>query len=341
MLLPVFLLNRRWYIAALLGAAGLYVHMGVPVLFFLGLLLFGILHRRYLADVLAALALSAALAAPWYGHIWHFVDWFGHPVDAGVWGEYGPWERAMVKLLFLQNINLLLVFLVWRGLRMVNRRDVRTVILLCLGVGLLPMLITYGGRYYIHSVPIWCIVAGAGLVPFLQPRVRWRRLVAITAIALIAPYVAFFSAFYPDRPPRILPMPSGWLVPPAFAFAGWEFMRKGERLGFPWGDIQAVGDYVRENSPPDEIIHVDAPGRLDQHIAGALAWAASRPIDTALWEEVSPPPIVLDLLETRSSREASGIYVRLARGFRAKPPPLPMNAEWRRFGRFEVAICSQ
>lgn len=338
MLLPVLLLNRRWYIAALVGAAAFYLHLGVPALFCLGLLMFGLLRRCYLSDVLACFAVTAALIAPWYLHVWAFADWFSHPVDAGVWGEFGPWQRALLKLLWLQNLNLLLPLLVWRGLRMVNRRDDRTVVLLCLALGLLPLLVSYGGRYYLHSLPLWAIVAGAVLVPWVRRPAGWRRLAGAVGIALVAPYIAFFSAFYPQRPPMVLPMPSGWLVPPALRAAGWEFLREGKRLGFPWEDIVAMGAYIRENSEPDQIIHVRAPLRFEQQIAGALAWAAERPIDTALWEEAAPPAEIQALLEQHNADDPSGIYVRFRGAFRRGTEGTLPGMEWRRFGRFEAAV---
>jgi hypothetical protein len=331
------LLNRRWYIAALVGAAAFYLHLGVPALFCLGLLLFALLRRRYLPDVLAYLAVTAALIAPWYLHVWAFSDWFGHPVDEGVWGDYGPWQRALLKLMWLQNLNLLLPLLVWRGLRMVNRRSERTVVLLCLALGLLPLLVSYGGRYYLHSLPVWTILAGAVLVSWVRRPAGWKRLAGVVGAALVMPYLAFFSAFYPDYPARILPMPSGWLVPPAFSVAGWQMLRDGDRVGFPWDDVVTMGAYIREQSEPDQVIHVDAPGRFDQQLAGALAWAANRRIDTALWEEVALPPEIQRLLEKRNAADPRGIYVRFRGGFRrgADSPP---GLDWQPFGRFEAAV---
>jgi hypothetical protein len=352
MLVVALFMKQRFFAAGFALAGCLYLHMGLPVFAALGLLLFSLTSRERLRDyapgAAVVFAVAILLAAPWYARLYVFRDWFGHPIDSGAWEEFAGGNPVLMRLLWLQLLNMGIVLFVSRALRLVRFAESRNVMLLCMTAAFLPMLFTYGGRYFGHTMPFWAILAAAVFVPLLgTPRLgsplRWRRVGLFLVLALV-PSVSFVSILAPALKPAFYPTPSGWTAAPVTMSVGlWGHLREGKqallRLAVtPWEDVEQAGAWIRANTRPEQIIHVEMWGRERQQLATALALASGRPIDTAVWEEVRPAPELLERLEEHAERDPDAVVVRKITGFRRGGTDRGEPRATGRFGSLEVQV---
>jgi hypothetical protein len=187
------------------------------------------------------------------------------------------------KLTWLQFVNLTVLILVVKGLWSVRWRELRYQLILISLAAALPLLVSYGGRYYTHTLHYWAMLAGGLFVTGLAPPVSWRRIGAAIALAL-CPSVGLIGTGTPV-PAGAYPVPSGWIVSPIIALSGSHAF---DVLQFPGyvsrRNAEAIAKRLRELTAPGQIISF----QRDRDFALMVAWYADRPIDTGAWEETQP-----------------------------------------------------
>ena len=332
----VCFLSERVILAGLLGALALHLHTGVAVLAFLGLAIFALTRRRYAAPLVATAALAGILAAPWYAFVWEFRDWFHHPIESGMRGHFGPIEGRLFKLIWMQMVNIPMVLLVLRAWRLSPRRGARHALMRGQLLGFLPMLLSYGGRYFSHTLQIWMVIAAGLLAPFLKPPLR-PRLVAFFLLLALCPTMVVITGWRPLFKPGVYPMISGWLVAPSAGLA--RQVAGGSRMFFPmWDEAVELAAYIKEHTEPDQVLHISALN--GPQFATMVGFLADRPVDTAVYEEVWPPEQMRRLLRWSIQHDTRGCFVVAQSGFVDAPRTEREGADrqWVRVGPFSIHI---
>lgn len=335
----VLFLSKRPVAAAVLAALAMYMHLGMAPFVFAGLFLFALQRREYLHSFFGVLALTLLFIAPWYAHIWTYREWFGHPIDRGLWGQFSPGRAAYLKLTWMLVLNVALVMVCIRAARVIRWGESRNRLLLCLVIAFLPVWISYGGRYWANTIPYWSILGAALFAPLLANPLRLRRIAAALALAL-CPTAALITGFGGLAPNGVYPMISGWMIPPAAAVAGRTIIDASCEA--KWNELEELGRYIRERTQPGQIIYcLDSQSR---QLAAMIGYHAERPIATAVWEEAWPDPSVERMLDWNVQHDPKGILVRRAGRFVSSgmgaPARFTLSKKWTNVGSFLI-ICQQ
>ncbi len=320
-LVLVFFLSKRFWPAAVLLSFALYAHMGVATLGFVGLFLFAVWRREYFKFFLGMAAMAILLALPWYGHIWMHHEWLANPVR----DILPPVIGRFMKLAMLLFLNLILALLVIRGWKMIPWFEKRYKLLLCQVVGFLPMLLEYGGRYFMHTVTVWVLFAGVPLVRFMNPPLRFRRVLLFLFLALCP--VLLLQGMQANRPLTLTPMPSGWSLMPVIAFSDTEGLLGKQPDQLSPDEAREIGEYIKKVTAPGQVIHLLGDGNLGV----VIAFHADRPIDTAAWPEVRNMQDIAQLNKWAES-DPTGCYVAW------DAAKLPADTEQTQIGRIFVGI---
>ncbi|MCC6490981.1 MAG: hypothetical protein IT364_26070 [Candidatus Hydrogenedentes bacterium] len=303
-ILFVLFLSGRTIPAAAVGVLAAYTHLGTPALAFCGLVLFSLINRAYLPRLLCIALITALAAAPWYARVFIFRDWFSHPIDLGVYGEFSPWMRPIMKFTWLQMANVFLMVAVVIAIPRVKWREKRNQLLLAFLVALLPMLFSYGGRYYIHTIHIWAVVAAALFTGLLAEPLRWKRVCTLALLAL-CPAPALVGTGSPLRP-GAYPVPSAWMLGPPVAMGALRLLDGGKALGFAsFDDCAAVAERVKQETAPDQILYFT----WDRDTALIVAFLADRRIDVGAWEETMPRRLQQDLIRWYAYHDPHACYI--------------------------------
>lgn len=303
-LMIVFFLNGRWHIATLLSVLLLYTHMGIPPIALGTLGVFSLIHRRYLPPFLAMLAISLIAFLPWYARIYVFSDWFTHPLEEGVYGDIPEGWLPFYKFTWLQFVSFSMVVIVMRAFRGMRWREQRNQILLIAIAACLPMLFSYGGRFYTHSLHFWAILAAGIFTRFLHAPVRPKRILAFILLAL-TPTVGIMGTGTPI-PPGVYPSPSAWWLGPIVATRALDLINEAQPPGYiTWRQAQAITDRVVESTPPGQPLYFQG----DRDFALMIEWLADRPIDTGAWEETQPNEPARRLIDWAAENDPNGCWV--------------------------------
>jgi hypothetical protein len=324
-LLLVAILRRRSWLAIAMLTVLYYSHLGFPHVVSLGLLLFGVVERTYLRLALKVVGISFLFWTPWLAHVARHWEWVSHVFSGG--GMPGP---LIFKLLALQFINLLVVVCGIIGARKLWKRGGFYRIIPCMMVGFLPILLSYGGRYLMHTLPLWAMAGAFAVQGILPPDATRLRHVLLVAFTLLpAPTVVFG-----DKPS---PMPftsSHMLVIMPFSNGGLGDEDRNEKYG---PDCEQLADWLRTHTTPDEVIHTNK-----EWVADAIALLADRPTDFGAWWECGNERWKRYNRAWRDGRESS-VFVALKPRYDAgsifnETPPMPGMDETIEIGRFQVGI---
>ena len=268
-LLLVAIAERRAWVGIPLMTALYYSHLGFPHVVALGLLLFGLLDRSYLRLILKIVGISFLFWIPWLAHALGNIEWVARVLLGG-----GLPMPLIVKLLSLQFLNPVIIVPGLIGAVMLWRAGGEARLLPCMMLGFLPILLSYGGRYMMHSLPAWAMCgawAVRGLVPDTVPRVR----LALLGLATVLPTPAF--GFFGKPAP--LPFTGAMLVA-AMPFTGGLLGDGGEKSERYGPDCDQLAAWLRSNTTPDEIIHTNK-----EWVADSIALLAHRRTDFGAWWE--------------------------------------------------------
>lgn len=307
-LMIVFFLSGRWAVATALSVIMLYTHMGIPPIALGALAAFSVVHRRYLPGFAAMLAISLLAFLPWYTRLFVFRDWFSHPLEEGVYGAVPPEWLPFYKFTWLQFVSFTMVVIVARALRGLRWREQRNHILLIAIAACLPMLFSYGGRFYTHTLHLWAILGSGIFTRFLHAPVRPRRILAFGLLAL-TPTVGIMGTGTPI-PPGVYPAPSAWLLAPLVASRALDLINEAQPPGYiTWREAQAIAERVEEVTEPGQPVYF----RGDRDFALLVEWLADRPIDTGAWEETQPNRELRALIDWAATNDPRGCYVSRSR----------------------------
>jgi len=244
-------LARRTVATVVFLTVALYTHgpLGVPQLVVLGLLVFSMRHREWFPFFRKVAAFAGLLYLPWIVRMLELdgLAWFGSSV-----GAMGPARgavevvgRGLLQLQIFSPILLLLAFRTWR-----RDGDGRLGAVKSLLLGFLPMLFAYGGRYFMHTAPLWAVLVARNFDAWLaspeptaeegDPAARRslrRRTLAFVGLAFVPLPVISFGMPGAGRGMRVWPGFTGTNVALHTAFHRSEPDRDFERLA---GHIRAL-----------------------------------------------------------------------------------------------------
>lgn len=309
MLMAATFLSGHVLIASVLGAMAFYTHMGSPATILAGLVVFCLWKRIEPVRWVLLLAIIFVLIVPWYGRVWAFREWFSHPIDAGVYGEHSAAMNALLKIAWLQCINVGLLLACIRSARFTRWRNAENALLLCLIAVGVPSLVSYGGRFFGTALPFLAIVAARLFAPLLQRPVPARRTLACACLAL-SPTVLLMGTGT-RMPPGPVPVPSGWFMPMAAESGLLARLEHGEAVGqSPYSAAKQAVAVIRDHANETGTVYL----HQDRDMALLVGFMLNRPTDSGAWEETRPSRQSLELLERYARIDASGTYVGMRKG---------------------------
>lgn len=324
-LLMITFLSRRMWLSILLMTLMLYSHLGFPVCVILGLLLFGVKYRSYLRLAFKVVFISLIFYTPWLSHVLHYLDWLP------VLGNKGMPGSIVNKLFSLQSFNLLLLSLGFWGIASAPRSKPECMLPIYMLLGFLPILFTYGGRYTLHTMPLWAILGASVITGLLPVTATKRRIFGIICLTLLPwPTVSFMGGFFP-MPLTAMHMLTIQTIKGSAVFDDKE---KSEAYR---PDCDELTAYLLKNTAPDEIIHTNTVW-----VADMISLLSDRRTDLGAWWECSKEEEKIVGRDYRdSSPQATFVYIRPeadAGSILGAIPTMPGMDETRILGRFQIGI---
>jgi len=339
----VFFLKRRIVSASILATLGLYVHSGITPLVLVGLAIFSLTQRTYLVPFLAMLALSLLAYSPWGWHVMRHGDAFSVPGEPGKEGLLAVLLDPFTKVFWLLNVSLVVGLLATRGLKLAKWNELRNRLLATQLVAFLPMLIEYGGRFFMHTASIWGMFAAIPMVRFLDPPLSKKRIGLFLLLAL-SPTLLFGGLDIDPGPPKFgplgfAPMVSAWILQPAGVSGireikeGWFYDYVIRHHVYMYPQAKGVGAYIKARTKPDQIVY--AFGDLDTEIR--IAFMADRRMRSGAWQEVRGTPEDMRKLKEIRDKDPNGIYVTMDE---ANKSLVPSTIQWVKVLRVHVGLPS-
>ncbi len=327
-LMPLLLLGvlfRRPWWAILFLTLIYYSHLGFSQCVALGLLLFGFKYRSHFRLTLKVVSISFLFFTPWLAHVVAHLDWLPVLKQGGMPGN--PVE----KLLSLQNFNVVLLGLGTWGIIKAPRPNAARMIPVYMLVGFLPILFAYGGRYSMHTMPLWAIL-GAGVLGRLLPEApTWRRVIGIVGLTFLPlPTLGLVGVVMP------IPIPiTGSHMIVIMTMTGRGLFGDEERNENYGPDCEQVAAYLKKTTQPDEVIHVNTV-----LVAEMVSLLADRPTDHGAWWECSKESAKLQgRLQRDWAPTSTFVCIRPeadAGSVLQETPPMPGVDHRFILGRFEI-----
>lgn len=269
LLLVAFLARRAWW-SILLLTLMLYSHLGFPICAVAGLLLFGFKYRSYGRLALKVTGISLLFFSPWLAHVLGHLDWLSVLGQGGVPGD------PLKKLLSLQTFNLLLLGLGFWGIATAPRRRPERMLAAYQLIGFLPILFAYGGRYFMHTMPLWALL-GAGVITQLLPRAATTgRILGIMMLTLLPwPTLSIMKGL------QVIPLTTPHVLAIMTAKGG-PMLEQGQKSEAYLPDCDQLAGWLRRSTAPDEIVYTNSIWMADM-----IALLAQRRTDSGAWWECS------------------------------------------------------
>jgi len=327
-LMPVlwvsFLARRPWW-SILLMTLMYYSHLGFPHCVALGLLLFGLKYREYLRLALKVVGISLLFFTPWLAHVLGWLDWLAVLKEGGIPGG------LLQKFFAMQAFNFVLLGLGLWGAFAAPRQDLGRRLPAFMLLGFLPILFSYGGRYQMHTMPAWALLAASVMRPLLPAAIPLRRLVGILLLPLLPlPSVGVFHGIAP------LPITAAHMLG-LLAVKGTSALGEGQKSERYREDCDRLATWLAEHTRPDEVIHVNK-----EWVADMVWLVGDRVTDYGAWWECSKQSAKL---YNRCLRDwaptATFVYIRPeadAGSLLWESRQMP-GVDWKRpLGRFEIGV---
>jgi hypothetical protein len=327
-LLPLFLvtfLARRAWWSILLLTLMLYSHLGFPVCVVAGLLLFGFKYRSYGRLALKVTGISLLFFSPWLAHVLGHLDWLPVLSQGGMPGD------PLKKLLSLQSFNLLLLGLGFWGIALAPRRQPQRMIPIYMLIGFLPILFAYGGRYTMHTMPLWALLGATVITRLLPPPHTFRRVVGIMLLTLLPwPTVSFMNGV------KVLPLTTPHMLAIITAKGGPAF-EDGQKSEAYRPDCDEVAAWLRGSTAPDEVVYTNTVW-----MAEMIALLAQRRTDFGAWWECSKEQ---EKIEGKALRDwlprATFVYIKPSADAGSvlwETPTMPGVDHLYEIGRFRIGL---
>ena len=324
LLMLVCFLKRNFIAAIVFAVAGWYFHLSIIPISLAGLALFSLWNRSYFGGWLIVVAGACAGFAPWIARLAANSEWLREVKIVPTPGlYYSPYLTRVGRIFWLLYLNLFLALLALRGIPMLRWAELRNCIILTQSVAFVPMLFSYGGRFFMHTSQLWALVIAAPLARHLDPPLSNRRIALFLLVAFVPSLMFTGPPIAPGPSDRLLnalgfvPVVSGWSLP--FMLA----VDLRERVGvIPDHDrAEAAAVFVRQHSDPSQIIY--AP--RDHMLGLQVATLAGRRYHSAAWLEVRGDEAFEQQLQEFQLQDTRGVYVT-----RSNPDSLdtPHPLEW-------------
>lgn len=282
------LLKRKTYTGTILLALAYYTHTGMPLLISLSLLIYGVWRREHALRALLIVVGAFLLSIPWTLRYFVFSNW----MHAG--GAPGfSFASIMARLFWLQIINpIFIVMAVWGWFRLGHAAVFKSQVL-----GFLPMLMQYGGRFFMHGAPFLSPFIAVHFKRFLTGTITRRRAIGFLLLTLIP--LPCVNLMGPGDTLQIRPFPG--ITASHFSIY---FM-----LNRSWKDqseLENLVDEIRNNTSQNDIIHLPDEGMY--HFGDYLTVLTGRRTDTGGWGEVHSVEMWEQIIESRQSIH-DGVFV--------------------------------
>lgn len=321
-LLFMCFLTKRTRACIVLLTLSFYTHIGVPIMIVLGLFLFSVRHRGYYPFFKKVLMWSLIFYLPWFLRVLPDLGWMGSPslqiAQQGGKTLASYMGGAVLGFLMLQMINPILIVLYFLGLR--RFKEPGAVFLGYMLVGFLPMLITYGGRFWMHTGPIWAVFAASILLRLIPELPRPRRLVVLILCTMIP--MPMIAIGMPNNPrPRIIPSVGGaaftlaYVLTPATEDA----------------DFEALAEFIGQNTSEKEIVHV-APEK--QYLGDRIVHETGRRVDVGGWSAEVRSEAMVKTVEDYRRGDTNCLFIYE----KAEVPAALKCDRVEKIGRFNVGI---
>lgn len=324
LLIVAFLARRVWW-SILLMTLMFYSHLGFPICVALGLLIFGARYRAYLRPALKVVGISALFFTPWLSHVLAHLDWLPVLRQGGMPGG------LVAKLFSLQGFNLLVLIAGFWGIASAPRRQPERMLPAYMLIGFLPILLSYGGRYTMHTMPLWAMLGASVLGGMVQPLAPVRRILGIILLTLLPwPTISFMGGFKP------LPLTASHILL-IITSRGTPLFGEGDKSEAYRPDCEALASWLQEHTDPDEVIYTNTVW-----IADMISLLTNRATDFGAWWECSKES---ERIEGRALRdwlpEATFVYVRPEADTGSilwETPRMPGVDQVLELGRFQIGL---
>ena len=261
-LLLISFLLKKLKTSVFLMVLCLYSHLSFPFLILVCLFIVSYKYRSYLSFYKKFALISLVLYIPWAIRVFFFRDFLRS--FATITGN--PVLGLLIGMLSLQILNPVFLYLGYKGIKNSSgdNRDLIKYIL----IGFLPALIFYGGRYWFHAAPFWCIM----IALYLQRFFNTRKMIAVLLIISLIP-MPLIAIGVPNVKSPLLPGITA--MDQAILLYG-----PSDKLIEIQND-QKLKNYILENVPEEKVIHVDEPTLADRVVV-----LTGRKVDNGMWFEV-------------------------------------------------------
>lgn len=258
-LLPAILtafLGRRTAAVVIMLGVSFYVHLGMPFMIMLGLLVLSVRYREYFPFFRKVTAFTGLFYLPWVFRTLPYLSWLGSSTGAMA-GDAGLAMKLVVGLLQLMIVNPVLMTLA--GITWFRDKDGRLGPVKCMLVGFLPMLFSYGGRYFMHTWPLWAVLAGRMFQKWLErgeakatetgtTRPLKRRVALLYAFSLV-PFPVLMAGMPGKLGFGLMPGVTG--TNSAIGVAAWQ--------SSPDTDFVQLADFIRRTLPAEPVSGTPPP----------------------------------------------------------------------------------
>lgn len=297
-LLPLVLaafLTRRRLATVLLLALLLYIHTAVAVLALVGLFALSLRYRGYLAFFAGSSSWALLLFSPWVLRLAANVSWLTVPGAAVGAGDTGGWARLrpfILGVLWMQFLNPLLAAVAFWGF--IKAKDPRHRALRWVIAGFVPMFLFYGGRFWMHTAPLWAAFGGAAAAPVI-PKRKPLRAAALLALCTIIPIP---SLYFPRSAVDVDVIWSKGGLRKALECIISERAKD--------ADFARLADFIAENTAPREIVHVE---RSRLYLGDRIYVATGRRVDVGGWAKEVRGAAMLESVEEYRKADTDCLFV--------------------------------
>jgi hypothetical protein len=184
--------------------------------------------------------------------------------------------------------------------------------------GFLPMLFVYGGRFWMHSAPLWALFGGTVARRFLPER----KPLAAAALFALCTAIPIPSIYFPHRAPGATVIWSESGLRRAIACALLE--RE------PDADFGRLANFITQNTAPREIVHVE---RNLLYLADRIFVATGRRVDVGGWAVEVRSAAMLEAVEDYRRRDTDCLFV-----YTEAPPAGEQFDSVIEFGKYAVGV---
>ncbi|MBA4389255.1 MAG: hypothetical protein C0404_14880 [Verrucomicrobia bacterium] len=320
-LLFMCFLAKRSKATIILMTLALYTHLGVASLLILGLLIFSARHQGYYPFFKHVLTWSFAFFIPWFLRLLNCVDWINTPSTV-IFSTTGRGLSSLVLaalsgFLSLQFINITFLVLGLIGLRRFSHPAagfVRSML-----AGFLPMLITYGGRFWMHTSPLWALLVASVLLRLLPPEPTRKRIVVLILCTLLPLPLLTFGVI--GKGLKLLPNIGGATFSLAYVLSP----------ATEDDDFNRLSAFIVSNTADREIVHVD-PAR--QYLGDRIVHSTGRRVDVGGWSAEVRNVKMLEIVESYRRDDTNCLFV-----YEGADIPASLGcSRIETFGRFRVGV---